>query len=79
MIAQWPMRGNNYTGPAGSVVEHPPRDREVVGSIPGRAIPKALKMVPVATLLGAQHYKASTGFSSPNKNIAQLTSQHLQK
>ena len=54
------------TGPAGSVVEHPLRDREVVGSNPGRAIPKALKMVPVATLLGAQHYKASTGFSSPN-------------
>ena len=52
---------------AGSVVEHPLRDREVVGSNPGRAIPKALKMVPVATLLGAQHYKASTGFSSPNK------------
>ena len=56
-----------YTGPAGSVVEHPLRDREVVGSNPGRAIPKALKMVPVATLLVAQHYKASTGFSSPNK------------
>ena len=53
------------TGPAGSVVEHPLRDREVVGSIPSRAIPKALKMVLVATLLGAQHYKASTGFSSP--------------
>ena len=53
--------------PAGSVVEHPLRDREVVGSNPGHAIPKALKMVPVATLLGAQHYKASTGFSSPNK------------
>ena len=69
----------SITGPAGSVVEHPLRDREVVGSNPGRAIPKALKMVPVATLLGAQHYKASTGFSSPNKNIAQLTSQHLQK
>ena len=34
---------------------------EVVGSNPGCAIPKALKMVPVATLLGAQHYKASTG------------------
>ena len=33
---------------------------------PGRAIPKALKMVPMATLLGAQYYKASTGFSSPN-------------
>ena len=59
--------GNIKTGPAGSVVEHPLRDREVVGSNPGRAIPKALKMVPVATLLGAQHYKASTGFSSPNK------------
>ena len=49
-----------HTGPPGSVVEHPLRDREVVGSNPGRAIPKALKMVPVATLLGAQHYKAST-------------------
>ena len=58
------------------MAEHPLRDREVVGSNPGRAIPKALKMVPVATLLGAQHYKASTGFSS-NKyrttNIATLT------
>ena len=54
-------------GLSGSVVEHPLRDREVVGSIPGRAIPKALKIVPVATLLGAQQYKASTGFSSPNK------------
>ena len=29
---------------------------EVVGSNPGRAIPKALKMVPVATLLDAQHF-----------------------
>ena len=70
----WYMR---QTGPCGSVVEHPLRDREVVGSNPGRAIPKALKMVPVATLLGAQHYKASTGFSSPNKDritiIATLT------
>ena len=56
-----------YTGPAGSVVEHPLRDREVVSSNPSCAIPKALKMVPVATLLGAQHYKASTRFSSPNK------------
>ena len=49
------------------VVEHPFREREVVGSKPGRAIPKTLRMVPVATLLGAQHYKASTGLSSPNK------------
>ena len=57
--------GVKHTGPTGSVVEHPLRDREVVGSNP--AILKALKMVPVATLLGAQHYKASTGFSSPDK------------
>ena len=31
------------------------REQEVVGSILGRVIPKTLKMVPVATLLGAQH------------------------
>ena len=38
---------------------------------------KGVKMVPVATLLGAQYYQASTGFSSPYKycttNIATLT------
>ena len=45
------------------MVERPRREREVVGSILGRAIPKALKMVTVTTLLGAQHYKASTGSS----------------
>ena len=38
-----------------------------MGLNPGRATPKALKMAPVSTLLGAQHYKVSTGFSSPNK------------
>ena len=32
-----------------------------------------IKMVPVATLLGAQYYKASTGFSSLTKH-ASLTS-----
>ena len=32
-----------------------------------------VKKVPVATLLGVQHYKASTGFSSP-KCIPSLTS-----
>ena len=48
------------------MVEHPLRDWEVVGSNPGRAIPKAIKMVPVATLLGAQHCKASTALFSPN-------------
>ena len=53
-----------------------------MGSNPGRAIPKALKMVPMATLLGAQHYKANTG-SSSNKyrttNIATLTKRFVQK
>ena len=51
--------------------------------IPSRAIPKALKMVPVATLLGAQNYKASTGFSSLNiyhaTNIASLTNKSAKK
>ena len=60
------------------VVEHPLRDREIVGSIRSRAIAKALEMVPVATLLGAQHYKASSGFSFLLSYIAQLTSHHLQ-
>ena len=60
-------RGSLAPGPGGLVVEHPLLDREVVGLTPGWAIPKALEMVPVATLLGAKHYKASTGFSSPNK------------
>ena len=35
------------------------------GFYPGPGHTKDFKMVPVATLLGAQHYKASTGFSSP--------------
>ena len=49
-----------------------------MGSNPGRAIPKALKMVPVATLLGAQHYKASTGFSS-NKHRTTITNKKSEK
>ena len=40
---------------SGSVVEHPLCDQEVVGSIPGRVIPKTLKMVLTALSLGAQH------------------------
>ena len=62
--------------PIAQVVERPLREREVAGSKPGRPIPKALKMVPVATLLGAQHYKASTGFS--HSLLTQLTL-HTQK
>ena len=43
------------------MVGHPLRKQEVVCSNPGPAIQKALKMVSVATLLGAQHHKTSTG------------------
>ena len=61
------------SGPCGSVIEHPLRHWAVVGSNPGCAIPKALKMVPVATLLGAQHYKANTRFSCPKKSKKKLS------
>ena len=32
-----------------------------------------IKIVPVATLLGAQHYKASTGFSSLTNHASQTS------
>ena len=67
------------TGPDGSVVEHSPREGEVVGSNSGPAIPKALKMVPVAALLGTQHYKASTGFSFSNKYRTTSIPTHTKK
>ena len=74
---------SSFCVPIAQVVEHPLREWEVLGSIPGCAIPKALKMVPVATLLGAQHYKASTGFSPPTKyrttNTASFTINHSPK
>ena len=56
------------TCPGSSLVEHPLREQVGVGSNLGRAIPKALKMVKTASLLGAPHYMANTGFSSPYKN-----------
>ena len=40
---------------AHQVVKRPLWEWEVVGSIHGCAMPMMLKMVPVATLLGAQH------------------------
>ena len=40
---------------SGSVVERPLCDWEVAGSIPGRLIPKTLKMVLAVLSLGAQH------------------------
>ena len=52
------------TGPDSVMVRAFASEEGGAGSYPGRVIPKTLKMVPVATLLGAQ---ASTGFSSLKK------------
>ena len=38
------------------MVERPLRERKVVGSNPGRAIPKALKMVPVSRFVEIQEH-----------------------
>ena len=67
----WSPAVISMTVPIAQVIERPLREREVEGSKPGRGIPNALKMVPVATLLGAQHYKTSTGFS--HSLLTQLT------
>ena len=55
------MSNTLFMVPIAQMVKRPLRERYAKGSIPGRAIPKALKMVPVDILLGAQHFKASTG------------------
>ena len=41
-------------------LERPPREREVMGSIPGRDRPESLKLAVVAFLLGAQDYGNNT-------------------
>ena len=43
-----------------------------MSAIPGRGIPKTLKMIPVATLLGVQHYGANTDVSSPKNSITNI-------
>ena len=40
------------------------------GSIPGRVIPKTLKMILGATLLNTQHYKVRVKWSNPGKKVA---------
>ena len=62
--------------PVAQLVEYPPGSGgRRFESRPHKT--KGVKMVPAATMLGAQHYKASTGFSSSNKyrttSIASLT------
>ena len=39
------------------------------GSIPGRVIPKTLKMILDATLLNTQHYKVRVKWSNPGKGV----------
>ena len=46
-------------------LERPPREREVMGSIPGRYRPKSLKLVVVAFPLGVQEYGKSTTTGPP--------------
>ena len=45
---------NLHTAQLAQVVERPLSVREAAGSIPGRVIPKTLKMVVMASLLDAQ-------------------------
>ena len=45
----------SHTGPDSVMVRAFASEAGGAGSNPGRVIPKTLKMVPVATLLGAQH------------------------
>ena len=42
-------------------LERPPHEREVVGSIPGRVIPKTSKMGPSAFQPGARHFRKEKG------------------
>ena len=49
------MLHKDYTGPDSVMVRASASEAGGAGSNPGRVIPKTLKMVPVATLLGAQH------------------------
>ena len=46
-------------------LEHPPREQEVLGLIPGCKRPKFLKRVVVAFPLGAQGYQNSTTTGPP--------------
>ena len=58
----------NHTGTVAQLLY----DWKVVGWIPGRVIPKTLKMVLAALLLGAQHYESrarNQNWSAPGVSI----------
>ena len=60
---------SQYTGPHGVVVERPLAVREVGGSIPGRVKPKTLKLVVMASFLGAQDLRDSITTDSAGVGI----------
>jgi len=55
-------------------LEHSPREQEVVGSIP--VIPKTLKMVPDASLLGAQHIRTGLAPLSSQTSLKKRDGYH---
>ena len=63
---------NVFNRHSGSVVERPLCDREVVGLILGRVIPKTLKMVVAALSLGAQHLESRARTSQLSVSIMLL-------
>ena len=63
----------SQTGTVAQLVNHLLSDCEVVGSIPSQVIPKTLKMVLAALLLGAQHQEGHLRmalFCSPDYQIS---------
>ena len=52
------------------LVEHPLCDWEVMGSIPGRVIPKTLKMVVAALLLALSSKKVELGFRTGQLRVS---------
>ena len=63
------MLSNRLIGPVGRVFTNGPGD---LGSIPGRVIPKTLKMVLDTSLLNTQQYKvlSRVKWSNPGKRVA---------
>ena len=55
---------------SGSVVERPLCDREVAGSIPGRVIPKTLKMVLAALCLALSIKKVELGIGTGQLSVS---------
>ena len=60
------------TGTVAQLVEHRLCDQEVAGSVFGQVVPKTLKMVLAALLLGAQHYKVDQGIRTDQLNVSIL-------